>query len=71
MAARSETQFAMSLLKQPVRVSLMAAGLGLTIIALAAAINFRGSPMGTFLLWLLIVAIGVYLLISMLRPDKF
>jgi len=27
--------------------------------------------MTTILLWLLIIAIGVYLLIAMLRPDKF
>lgn len=39
VAARSETQFAMSLLKQPARVSLMAAGLGLAIIALATTLH--------------------------------
>ena len=39
VGARSETQFAMSLLKQPARVSLMAAGLGLAIIALATTLH--------------------------------
>jgi K+-transporting ATPase KdpF subunit len=31
----------------------------------------RGNPMTTILLWLLIIAIGIYLLVAMLRPDKF
>jgi K+-transporting ATPase KdpF subunit len=31
----------------------------------------RATPMTTIFLWLLIIAIGVYLLIAMLRPDKF
>lgn len=40
MAAAFKPGFAMPLLKQPVRTSLMAAGLGLAIIALAATVNF-------------------------------
>ena len=31
----------------------------------------RVHTMTTFLLWLLVVAVGVYLLVAMLRPDKF
>jgi K+-transporting ATPase KdpF subunit len=31
----------------------------------------RANSMTTILLWLLIIAVGVYLLIAMLRPDKF
>lgn len=31
----------------------------------------QGHPMGAFLLWLLIAGIGAYLLVAMLRPDKF
>ena len=31
----------------------------------------REPVMGQFLLWCLIAGIGVYLLVAMLRPDKF
>jgi hypothetical protein len=31
----------------------------------------QGAGMSAFLLWLLLIAVGVYLLIAMLRPDKF
>ena len=29
------------------------------------------TPMTSFVLWLLVVAVGVYLAVAMLRPDKF
>ena len=28
-------------------------------------------PMSGFLLWLLIIAVAIYLIVAMLRPDKF
>ena len=31
----------------------------------------RIAAMSALLLWLLILAVGIYLLIAMLRPDKF
>jgi K+-transporting ATPase KdpF subunit len=31
----------------------------------------RVRDMTAFLLWLLVIAVGVYLLVAMLRPDKF
>ena len=33
--------------------------------------QWRASPMSAVLLWLLVVAIGVYLLVAIIRPDKF
>ena len=40
VAASSDPGFAMPLFKRPIRTSLMAAGLGLAIIALAAIVHF-------------------------------